>query len=502
MGVVNRQASKRTVLAFAGAGIGVLSQLWIYSLAFDIYGEVQFILSMIAFVLPFASLGFINTTNRFFPYFEAGDKKDNGFLGILLTFSIISFGIFTLCFLLFEDQYYTFIEHLNFDVNAFKSYNTIIFGSLFFAIINMILTLHATNYNRTVIPYVFNVLSWKVFLPILIILYVLNIMGESQLYGFIAVIFGFICVAQFIYLLSLGVKGFRPKFTPIFKANYNRMIQFALYGLFANMGSLLALKIDKIMLRGLTDSFNTGIYSSFVVLAGLILFPYDSIISITAPVVAKSFKNDDKETISRLNIKSSNVLLVLGVVLFLGMCLCLDDLLKLTPNYADYQLGLTAFFFLGIAKTIDSAFGINSLILNFSKYYYVGFIGMVILAFANISLNISLIPIYGMTGAAVATSVSILLYNVFIQIFNYFVFGFQPFDSRSFGIICLSFGAFVPLYWLQIDIHPVAIILFKGGTFLLLIWYGLYYFKLSPEITDKVSASMSDIVNRMQEWRS
>jgi O-antigen/teichoic acid export membrane protein len=159
----------------------------------------------------------------------------------------------------------------------------------------------------------------------------------------------------------------------------------------------------------------------------------------------------------------------------------LDDIFKLTNNYSDFQKGLTAFLFLGLSKTIDSAFGINSIILLYSKYYYFSLVASLILAIINIGLNIYLIPLYGITGTAIATCFAIIIYNLFFYIFNLFVFGFQAFTIKTLPLIFSVLIAYFIAIQFNYDFHPLLRISVRSVIFILIGIGIIYKFKLSEE---------------------
>jgi O-antigen/teichoic acid export membrane protein len=469
-----------------GAAIGVLSQLFIYSNAFDVYGEIQFILSMIAFISPLASFGLLSVVNRFFPYFEDKKSNHNGYLSILFLFAIVCFAVFLALSFLFQEYYFALIIKLGFNISAFKDYNYIIIGSIPFGILFSIMVLHSANIKRIVIPYFLSNTIWKLLLPIIILCFEFSYISQSAAYNSIFYIHLLIFALFIIYLYSQKEGFTLPKISMPLKNNYKAMVYFSFYGIITSIGSLLAFNIDKIMLRGLTNEYSTGIYSSFVMLCGLILFPYNSVISISAPLLAKAWKVNDVLEIKTMNKSICRVLLISGLILFFGMLLILDDVFKLTSNYSDFQKGMSAFIFLGLAKVIDSAFGINTLILFYSKYYYFGIIASFTLAAVNIYLNLILIPIYGLTGTAVATFVSITIYNLLFYFFNWIKFGFQSFDFSSIAIIVVLVLCYIFSSLFNFDIHPSIRILIRGSIFSFFGIVILYKLNLSPEANELV----------------
>jgi O-antigen/teichoic acid export membrane protein len=56
-------------------------------------------------------------------------------------------------------------------------------------------------------------------------------------------------------------------------------------------------------------------------------------------------------------------------------------------------------------------------------------------ALTNVVLNILLIPLYGIAGAAAATGLSVITYNIVKLVYVWIKFRMQPFTLRSLGML-------------------------------------------------------------------
>lgn len=444
MGVVQRQAIKRSTLAYIGAFIGIISQLWIYPLAFDVYGDYQFLLAMISFMIPFASFGILSLVSRFFPYFEQ-ENKGGGLLLMITCGVFIAFFTFIILAMFFQKEYYSLIDWVGFDIEVFKKYNYIIISGVFFSIFATIFASFSANYKRITIPYIFTHLSWKLILPILVLLCYISYISETMVLESIYVIYLFMAIGLFFYIKKIGKfkLNISKEDFKILKNQSKSMLSFMTYGVFASIGSLLAFNMDKIMIRGYTTNIDTGVYSSMLILAGFVLYPYDSILNISSPIIAKAWKENDMEKLKELNRETSNVLTFVALFIFLLAYLNIDDVLKFSSNYKLYRTGLDVFFYLGIAKVVDSIFSLNGAILSFSKYFYFAFIATLILAFTNLYLNIKLIPEMGMEGAAISSLVAISLANLFYYLYNVFIFKIQCLSINTLVISFILIGSYM-----------------------------------------------------------
>ena len=137
----------------------------------------------------------------------------------------------------------------------------------------------------------------------------------------------------------------------------------------------------------------------------------------------------------------------MATLLFVGIWANEANVFKLLPDaYAD---GKWVLFFAGIARLADAGFGMNGGIIVTSKFYKFDTYFNVVLLAVTVLLNWVLIPIYGISGAAMATAISLCSFNVAKYFFLRLKFGFDPFDRRSvfillLGLLCYGANTFVP----------------------------------------------------------
>lgn len=475
----------RTILAYSGAFIGVFNQLWIYPLAFDLYGEIQFILAMAFFVIPFGSFGLLNIISRYYPYFK--DEEKDVFPAIILFFASLSFGIFLVLFLLFEPKVYLLLESIGLNSESFKTYSRIILAVAYCLIINKFVSLFAAFKKKIVLPYLFNNFLFKLIIPALILIYyfwALNFVHVLWIFSCIHIIISSLLL---IYLFKHLKFSFILRITKTVKAHAKSIFYYTLFQIFLSLGTVLALNIDKIMLRGITTNEITGIYSSLVSIAALIYFPTEALLSLMSPKFSGLFAEKNFKKINALNIEIKHILLIISGILFILISANFQDIVSFASNSEKFMIGITAFTILAFARFIDSVFGFNYVFISFSKYYYVGVLSLILLSGLNIYLNLILIPEYGLTGAACATLVSIASYNLIYYIFNWSILKIQGFTINSLIIFllfcCIYFGA------LQIDFKNAFLNIILRSCFIVITGIGtILLFNLSPYLKTKIKA--------------
>ena len=111
----------------------------------------------------------------------------------------------------------------------------------------------------------------------------------------------------------------------------------------------------------------------------------------------------------------------------MGIWCNIDNIFKLIPNSAIYAQGKWVVLYIGLGKLFDLATGSNYEILSTSKYYKIDLLFVVLLGVLAIITNMIFIPIYGITGAALASAISIFIFNTFRYSFIFLKMKLQPF---------------------------------------------------------------------------
>jgi O-antigen/teichoic acid export membrane protein len=167
-------------------------------------------------------------------------------------------------------------------------------------------------------------------------------------------------------------------------------------------------------------------------------------------LIAKSFEFERIDEVKKIYKQSSINQLILGCFVFLLVILNLDNIYQIMPAGETYKSGATVVLLIGLSKLIDMGFGVNSEIIVSSKLYKVNIYFVLILAVLTVSLNIWLIPIYGLTGAAFASLLAVLIFNLLKLIFIWSYLKFQPFSLHTLSVIgitlsCYFIAQFVPI---------------------------------------------------------
>lgn len=481
MGIIVRQSLKRTTVTYVGQALGLLSILFIYPLAWETYGLAQFAIATASLLLPVATLGATSLTVRFFPDFQDG-QTHHGFLGLLFFITAITFLLFTPLAIWLEKYFLSILPNLGMNPAYFQENRLLIYLLIFMLIIQSLLVSHASNFKRIVVPVVFTSFIHKIVLPALILLVFYKTIDLDRFKWGIILMYIMGAGGVLVYLAKLKQLSFKIEWSFLTKKLIKKMAVYSTFGFFTSLGSLLAFRIDSIMVTSYLGYNFNGFYSSFMFMTFVMVVPYQSIMAISNPIIAQAWQQQDYVTISGVYRKSAETLIVAGLMVFLGTWLCLEDLLSLTPKLQEQLPYRMAFFFLGLGQLINMSAGVNDPVISYSKYFKFNFIALIFLGLATVYTNYLLIPLYGMPGAAMATAIAFLLFNLVKLIFIKWKFDMQPFSLVHVKAIAIGLLSFAIAEILPLNFHPVINILLKGSAFVLMYGGAVVGLGISEEI--------------------
>ena len=119
-------------------------------------------------------------------------------------------------------------------------------------------------------------------------------------------------------------------------------------------------------------------------------------------------------------------------------------------------------------KLFDVLFSVNSEVLVFSNYYRFNLLATILMSMLIVALNYWLIPIYGIEGAALASAMVMLLFNLVKYSFLKIKLNFNPFSIETLRILAVGIATYAPFYFFQLEQNPIINILITSIGILML----------------------------------
>lgn len=486
MGIVVNQSIKNTIITYIGFAIGAANTLFMYPhfLGKEFYGLTGFILSFGNVIMPLMAFGVQNTLVKFFSEYRSDEEK-NGFLTyILLLPLIVAVPILAVCFFAYEDIAGYFATKNAFIYDYFWQIPLIGLFMGYFEIFYAWVRVHFKS--------VFGTFAREVLLRLFITA------------GLFAVFFGWISAGYFINLtlviyfvitLVMMVYAFRIKNFKLhvnFPGNRKAVFRYSVFIILSGSVANMLLDLDKTMMGKMIDIDNIAFYNVAIFIATVISVPARAMHQIAYPITAKLMNDGKFDELNDFYKKTSITLQIIGGLVFVGILVNIKQVYLLLP--AEYSQGIFTVFVIGFSKYLDLILGNNNSIIFNSKYYKaVLFLGLA-LAGVQVVLNLYLIPLMLIDGAALATLISIALYSLAKLLFVVFRMKLFPFTVKtmySFAVLIVTFGVFY--YW-DFAFHPIVNILLKSV--LVTVLYVLVNYKL--QLSEDFNKVVATVLKKMR----
>ena len=474
MGIVLNQSLKNTIITYIGFAIGGISTIFLFPsiLGKTYYGLSNYILSCANVIMPLFAIGMQNTLVKFYSQCKT-EKEQNQFLSFSVLFPLVLTIPLLLLGLFFYDEISLFVTKKNPIVKEFIYLIPFIglcmaYFEIFYAWARVHMHSVFGNFIKEVGLRLFSLVA-------LVGMY----LGWITAIEFIYLTAGIYFVALLITMLyAFRVK--KPDFQLSIPHNVKGILEYTFYIILSGSVANLLLDGDKIMLNQYMDIGNIAFYSVATYIALVISVPSRAMHQIVYPITAKLMHENKHDELNDLYKKTSLNLQIVGGFVMLCIFVNIDQLYEMLPK--DYAGGIWIVFIIGISKYFDLILGNNNAIIFNSKYYrMVLFLGLM-LVFFTIVLNMIFIPLYGITGSAIATLLSITIYSVAKLMFVVKRMHLYPFTIQTVYSIIITAILFVLFYFWKFPFHPIIGIVLKSILVTILYVYINYRFSISKEI--------------------
>ena len=435
MGLIQKDAFKTTLLSYIGIGVGYLNRGVLFLICFSTeqIGLLNLVISVGLFFAQGANLGAVFTVLKFLPFFKNTEKKHHGFFPLMLLVVLSGIALFTGLYVLFKPQ----IQDLY--VNKSPLFLSYYYWVLPIGI-SYVLFLFLEAFLRSLFKNIIAVFAFEICLRVSITaLLFLSFFKVISFPTFVALHSLFYAVPTLILIgymyvikeLNLSIQSIQlsSRFKKI-------VLHFSTFNYFNSLGAVLVNALDVIMIAQMIGLKATGVYSTVVFLTSALQVPYKSLLRISTPLIADYWKHRQFDKMKELYQKVSSVTLLIGIVTFLPIWMNIDFLLSFLKP--EFQEGKWVFLFLMIGRLMDMYFGLNGAIFSTSKKYKFDLLFTILLIGTVYGLNLVLIPIWGISGAAISTAFALIIYNVGRVVFVWRIYKMHPFTINQFKMIGLA----------------------------------------------------------------
>ncbi len=483
MGVIQKQSIRSTIYNYLGIGLGFVSTAILLPrfLTTDQNGLLKLLVAFSTMFATFANLGFNYSTIKFFPYFRNKDNKHNGFLALVILVVLAGYILFVLFFIPLRPQ----LIAANLERSSlFATYINYVFPlTLFYLLFNAFDAFYRVIYQSTR-----GVLLRDVVLRVLVFGSILTYVFDWV--AFPQFLFIYICALVTPTLMLIAMMMWEGHFA--FRLNlksqpaqvYRDIAKVSLIGLLTGFSIIAVTNIDSIIVNYLTDISMTGIYAITSYFGVLVVIPSRAFLRIGGTFVADAFKDNDIAKIGDIYYKSCLNQLIVGVLILVGLWINIEAIFEILPP--EYVAGKYVILFIGLAHLFNMAGGANQVIIANSNFYHYSAILAIVLLLVTVVANFSLIPRWGITGAAMATAISIFVFNFLKFVVIMSKLKLQPYDLKHLLVLIVA----ITSYFLS-DLVPVSGNIYidiplRSFAVVALFVPAIYFLRLSKEINNLI----------------
>jgi len=218
-------------------------------------------------------------------------------------------------------------------------------------------------------------------------------------------------------------------------------------------------------------SRDVGIYTPTLMIANLLVFVSTAFKYIFLPTVSEYFSKNDMRGLEPLFKSTSKWNFAVVLPAFLLILTFPKEILTILYG-SSYTGGHIALIVLSLGISMNDFAGTSSNILVAGGHTKLNLACEAIAAIVNVVLNIILIPLYGIVGAAIGTGVSFLARNISSLLFVYGKYGMHPYKKNYLNFFFSGLAGIGIVYFLK-SVSPVSwwITLFVLGA----VFLGIYF---------------------------
>ena len=489
MGKILKQGFWSTVVIYFGVILGFINSIILFPkfLTTEQIGLFRQIISASTLLVPLTTFGVSAAYVKFYPIFKKSSEQKNQFFSYNLLVILISYLFTTLCIYIFFNEISLIFKE---NSQLFLDYFYVVYFILFILSLSVLFESYLRSRYDTILSNIINGVSNRIFTSISIILFSFSLLNFKNIIDLQIIIYGLGLITIILYAYKKDSFKLFMSFNKI-KFKIKEIFNYSAYSFIGLSSNIIVLNIDVLMVTSLLGLSETGIYTTAFYIGMIIEIPRRAISQISIPYISENIKEQNFKKIEK-NYKDISIhQMIIGVLFYMILILNIDNIFNLIPNSEKFYSGKDTVYIIGLSKLIIMSFSYNSELISLSKYYKFTVITIICLAILTIGLNLFLIPIFGMIGAAYASLISITFYNLLKHIFIKYKMKISPFSINSIKTILV--GIFVYFAVLSIPKNDIILIDIFIKTIIssFIFVISIYALKISPDLNKLIKSRLN-----------
>ena len=448
MGIVVRQSIKGAIMNYIGVLVGFITTFFIVTkyLTTEEVGLTRILVDAAILLSSLAQLGVSTSAMRYYPYFKDEKEKDHGFFGWSVIIPFFGFIIFTILFFVFKQPIENYFSQ---NSALFVDYIYFVIPMAFFMVYLLVFETNSNLLMRIVIPKFIREVGIRLMTLAVYLLYAFDVISLDGMVIALCLTYGIATVFNVIYLFTLKKVSFKIQPSYVTKWLRKDFIFYTLFLIATSLAGNLIPVLNTFFVSGKLGLAVAGINTIAVYIANMVEIPYRSLAAISRPNISQGMKDSDFHGVNALIKSVSLHQFIVSCFIFFIIWINIDLIYNIIPNGNVYDEAKFVVFILAIVKIVNTSLNVGATVLSYSKYYYYSLLFTVILTFTAIVMNIKLIPMWGMEGAALASLISYLIYYLVLLTFVNWKLKLSPLSVKEFYALAIIVSLFVMDWLLQ-----------------------------------------------------
>lgn len=433
MGIIARQAIKGSIANYLGIAIGFVITFFVLTDCLTA-SEIGLTRILVDAAMLFSSLAMLGTSSsiiRFYPYFKDPQHRDHGFWGWAFLLPLAGFLIFAVLFFLCRHGIINLYAERS---PLFTKYIYYLLPLTFFALYTSVFEAGANVLMRIAIPKFVREVGIRLCNLASYLLYGHGIISFDLFVLLFCGSYALAALVDFFYLLSLGKISFRWDLKFMTPKMVKDIFSYTLLVTVVSLTSNVQL-FNSLFLGAQGGLAMAGIYTIAAYISNVVGVPSRSLMAISGPVISQTIKDNDMGALNRLVQNVSLHQLLAATYIYFFIFINLDALYTLIPHGAEYASGISVVLILGINNIFSQTCSPISSVLSFSRLYAFSLPLSLLMSAVAIILNIKLIPIIGINGAAAASLGSTFIYYAIMMTLVYGRLKVHPFSWKHLKVL-------------------------------------------------------------------
>ena len=487
MGVVIKQSFWGTILTYIGVCVGYVNALYVRAeyLTLDQIGLFTLITSNAMMISPFALFGMSSSYLKFFSFFD--QKGRDSFFSFLFVITFIGISLtLGIGYILKDVLAERYLETAPEYIKYLSITGVVIVTNSFFELF--------MNYSRTILKVIFPVFIREVFLKtgslLLVLGYATNWWSFDGAIIGLGLNYSLAFLMLFLHLVlkhKLKIQFDLKILTREFK---KKLIKFAFYSMMLAGSFALINNVSYDQLTAIVGTDASGVFNTCFFIAVIVELPRRNMANIISPLLSTEIEKNNIKEVENLYKKSSITMSVIGALLFIGITTNIDDLFNYIPKGESFRTGIWVIASVCSVKLFVMISSFAGEIINFSNEYIYNLYSQILAAILLISLNIILIPNYGLTGVSISYFIAIFVQLGFRGIFVWKKFKIHPFIPSHLQLLLIFALVWLGAYIFDLHLHPILNIAIRSVLTTIVFTFFIYKMNVSKDITRLIDMSI------------